>query len=415
MKILIAHNTYLSPGGEDVVARQEAELLREHGHSVVVYQRSNAEIETRSMGRSALLRQAIWASDSRDDLQKLLCREKPDLVHFHNTFAMISPSVYYTCKHHGVPVLQTVHNYRLLCLRADLFRDGKVCEECIGTSVPWPGLRHRCYHGSLSKSAAVAAMLVAHRGLGTWKRKVDLFIAPSAFVAGKLIEGGIPEQKIVVKPNFTTAPTTVRAERDDHYAIYIGRLSPEKGALKLVNAWDKEENLRLLVVGAGPDQDQIRATIRDRALENVEMMGQLAIDRTAALLKGALFLVCPSECHETFGLVLIEAFACGVPVIAARAGAIGEIVDDGHSGLLFTAGNAYEFRQKVRWAIDHREAMHQMGRNARRVYEEKYTAERNYPILMDIYQRATGCLAHTSSVNTEIADNQPTVSVTGGK
>ncbi len=388
MKVIIAHNSYILHGGEDVVAEQEANLLREYGNSVVEYRRSNREIEKKSMGGWSLLPQTIWASDSRRDLRELLRREKPDVVHFHNTFMMISPSAYYACKEYAVPVVQTVHNYRLLCLKGDLFRGGKICEECVGRTVPGPGVRHRCYHGSLSHSAAVASMLLTHRALRTWERKVDLFIAPSAFLAGKLTQGGIPAEKIVVKPNFATLDTSVRAGRDDRYAIYIGRLSPEKGVRNLIAAWPKIEDLRLLIVGAGPEEDYIRATIRERGLGNVEMTGQQTRDSVAALLKGAVFLVFPSQWHEPFGLVAVEAFASGVPVIAARAGAISEIVQDGHTGLLFAPASTDELARKVRWAIDNPEVIRRMGENARRVYEERYTPEKNYPMLMEIYHRA---------------------------
>ena len=341
------------------------------------------------MGGLSLLLQTIWASDSRKDFRELLRRERPDLVHFHNTFMMISPSAYYACTEYGVPVVQTVHNYRLLCLSGDLFRGGKICEECIGRTIPWPGVRHRCYHGSLSHSAAVASMLLAHRALRTWERKVDLFIAPSAFLAEKLAQGGIPAEKIVVKPNFVAFDTSVRAGRDDRYAIYLGRLSPEKGVRNLIAAWQKIEDLRLLIVGAGPEEDYIRATIMERGSGNVEMTGPQTRDSVAVLLKGAAFLVFPSQWHEPFGLAAVEAFASGVPVIAARAGAISEIVRDGHTGLLFAPGSVDELARKVRWAIDNPEATRRMGENARRVYEQRYTPEKNYPMLMEIYHRAT--------------------------
>ncbi len=396
MKVIIAHNSYILHGGEDVVAEQEANLLRKHGNSVVEYRRSNREIEKKSMGGLSLLRQTIWASDSREELRELLRREKPDLAHFHNTFMMISPSAYYACKEYGVPVVQTVHNYRLLCLRGDLFREGKICEECVGRAVPWPGVRHRCYHGSLSHSAAVASMLLAHRALRTWERKVDLFIAPSAFLAEKLAQGGIPAEKIVVKPNFAALDNSVRAGRNDHYAIYIGRLSPEKGVRNLIEAWQNIRDLRLVIVGTGPEEDYIRATIMERGSGNVEMTGPQTRDSVAALLKGAAFLVFPSRWHEPFGLVAVEAFASGVPVIAARAGAIGEIVQDGHTGLLFAPGSADELARKVRWAIDNPDAIRRMGENARRVYEERYTPEKNYPMLMEIYHRA---MARSSDVS----------------
>ncbi len=399
MKIIIAHNSYILHGGEDVMAEQEANLLRENGNSVVEYRRSNREIEKRSMGGLSLLLQTIWASDSRRDLRELLRREKPDLVHFHNTFMMISPSACYACKEYGVPVVQTVHNYRLLCLRGDLFRERKICEECVGRTIPYAGVRHRCYHGSLPRSAAVASMLLAHRALRTWERKVDLFIAPSAFLAGKLAQGGIPAEKIAVKPNFAALDTSGKAGREDRYAIYLGRLSPEKGVRSLIAAWQKIEGLRLLIAGAGPEEGYIRATIRERGPGNVEMTGPQTRDSAVALLKSAAFLVVPSQWHEPFGLVAVEAFANGVPVIAARAGAISEIVQDGYTGLLFTPGSIDELVQKVRWAIDNPEATRQMGANARRIYQERYTPEKNYPMLMEIYRRAMARSSDSRAAN----------------
>jgi glycosyltransferase involved in cell wall biosynthesis len=388
MKVLQVHNSYQQPGGEDVVAAQEAALLRSAGHEVIEYRRSNDDIPALARReRLTLPLRLIWADDVVRDLAALIQRVQPDVAHFHNTFMMISPSAYYVCQQFSVPVVQTLHNYRLLCPRADFFRDGRVCEDCLGKTPPWPGMVHGCYRGSRLQTTGVAAMLTVHRWLKTWETQVDVYIALTEFARQKFIQGGMPPEKVVLKPNFVAPDPGMRQGRGA-YALFVGRCVPEKKMLTLLEAWQYVYGLPLKLVGSGLELATVHRLIRQYHLQGVEFLGQRPREAVFALIKQARFLVFPSEWYETFGMVLIEAFACGVPVIASRLGAIEEIVKAGQTGLLFTPGDAADLAAQVRWAIDHPEALVVMGHKARQEYEAKYTAASNYALLLDIYTRA---------------------------
>jgi glycosyltransferase involved in cell wall biosynthesis len=393
MKILLVHNSYQQLGGEDVVFNQERQLLDRAGHEVLTYCRSNGEIAGYSpLKLLALVGQMTWARDSRREIASLLHTQKPDLVHVHNTFLMVSPSIYSACKEAHIPVVQTLHNYRLLCPAAIFFRDGHVCEECLDHSL-WRGVLHGCYRDSRAETSAVALMLSVHRWLGTWSEMVDCFIALSGFSRQKFIEGGIPAEKMAVKPNFVYADPGCRA-RSREYALFIGRFSPEKRVVTLLAGWQRlQSHIPLRIIGGGPERERLEAHAKQMGLSDVRFLGQLPRDEVIAALKGALFLLFTSEWYETFGMAIIEAFACGVPVICSRLGAMEEIVADGRTGLHFSSGDTDDLAAKVEWAWAHPEEMAAMGCAARAEYEVKYTAERNYQMLMEIYRRVIAARA----------------------
>lgn len=390
MKTLLVHNHYRQPGGEDVVAGLEKELLIAAGHRVVEYVRHSDEIRDYGTAEKLTLPlRTVWAWDSYQEMRAVLKRERPDLAHFHNTFPLISPAAYYACHEASVPVVQTLHNYRLFCPGATLFRSGAACEECLEHSL-WRAVLHGCYRNSRLETSVVAIMLAVHRQLHTWRRTVDCFIAVSDFSRRKFIEGGIPAEKIAVKPNFVSVDPGSGA-RSGEYALFTGRLSPEKGLLTLLAAWQRlRAPVPLRVVGGGAEGHILEARARQMGLSGVRFLGQLPRDRVIGALRGALFLVSTSEWYETFGMALVEAFACAVPVICSRLGAMQEIVADGRTGLHFTPGDPEDLAAKVDWAWTHPEEMAAMGKAARVEYESKYTAERNYEMLMQIYQRALG-------------------------
>ena len=388
MKVLIIHNSYQQPGGEDVAADRETSLLRQAGHEVIEYRRSNHELNALSLwGKLTLPKRVIWSGGSMQDLRALIHRERPDVAHFHNTFLMISPSAYHVCQEMCVPVVQTLHNYRLLCPRADFYRSGHICEECLGKTLPWPGLMHGCYRGSRAQTAVVVAILTFHRWLKTWDEQVDAYIALTEFARQKFIQGGLPAEKMAVKPNFVAPDPGMREGMGD-YAIYVGRFSPEKKILTLLQAWRKLGRIPLKLVGGGPNEGEVYRIIQESRLANVELFGWLPRDQVFAMMKKARCLIFCSEWFETFGLTMIEAFACGVPVVATRLGAMAEIVEEGRTGLLFTPGDTDDLSTKVEWAFTRPQEMAQMGRRARQEFEAKYTADRNREMLLNIY-----CLA----------------------
>ena len=390
MRILGIHNRYQQSGGEDAVFAAEARLLECHGHEMFLHTRSNDELRKQGLlAQVASGAGTIWSISSGRSIGELLCKHRPDVAHFHNTFPLISPSAYYACAEAGVPVVQTLHNYRLLCPGATFLRDGKVCEECLGRAVPWPSVVHGCYRDSRPATLATAAMLSVHRAMGTWQNKVTLYIALTEFSRKKFIEGGLPADRIVVKSNFiANRPAPASTSRD--YALFVGRLSTEKGAQLFPVAWQAlHTKASLQVVGDGPLLKPIREDVERNGLSPlIELMGRRTADEVAAAMAGARFLVMPSIWYEGFPMTVVEAYACGVPVIASRIGSLAEIVLDGVTGLHFNPGDAMDLAAKVEWAWTHPKEMEEMGRAARREYEAKYTAEQNYEMLMRIYKIA---------------------------
>lgn len=384
LKPLLVHNYYQQRGGEDVVFEAEARLLEEHGHEVLRYAVSNDGLE--ALPRWVLARRTLWNSHTYREVRRLLERERPAVVHVHNTLPVVSPAVYYAARHAGVPVVQTLHNYRMLCPSAVLFRDGKVCESCLHRTIAHPAVRHRCYRGSRGASAAVATLTGLQRLLGTW-RHIDLFVALTAFARGKFIEGGLPAERIVVKPNFTLDRGVERVEGE--YALFVGRLSPEKGVEPLLDAWRRlGGRLRLRIIGDGPLSPAVTRAVGEGAA--IDYLGRQGPDAISAAMAGAKFLVVPSIWYETFGLTIIEAYAAGLPVIASDLGAMAELVRPEMTGLRFRPGDAEDLARQVSWALAHPDALRSMGQEARREYERYYTPERNYAMLTEIYDRALG-------------------------
>jgi glycosyltransferase involved in cell wall biosynthesis len=388
VKILAVHNRYQSLGGEDEVYRRECGMLAEHGHELIEYTRDNREIAHYGIGgKITLPLRTIWAWDSYRQLATILAQAKPDVAHFHNTFPLVSPAAYYACSAAGVPVVQTIYNPRLLCPAATLFRDGGICEDCVGRRFAWPAVRHACYQNSGLRSGVVASMISAHHGLGTWNRKINTYLVATEFYRRKFAAAGFSLDKIAVKPHFLDTDPGC-SQQKGNYAVFVGRLAPEKGVPTLLAAWEKLTTVPLYIRGDGP-LAEAASLAQSRPGSRITLLPRM--DRAALydLIRAASFLVWPSEgYYETFGLIAIEAFACGVPVIASRVGVMEEIVHDGRTGLHFTPGDASDLARKVEWAGAHPDEMREMGRNARAEYEAKYTAERNYRLLLEVYRQA---------------------------
>jgi len=394
MHILSIHNNYQIRGGEDESRESEERLLRERGHVVDVFEETNDTIERYSPIQVAV--NTVWSQRSYAQVRDQLQQKKYDIVHVQNFFPLISPSVHYAAKAQGVPVVQTLRNYRLICPNALFFRDGKVCEDCIGKAIPYPGVFHRCYRGNLPASFVVASMISGHRLASTWHKKVDVFIALTQFAKQKLIEGGLPANKILVKPNFVY-PDPGESHQGGHYAIYVGRLSVEKGLDTLIEGWGKiQSTFPLKIVGDGP----LAALVKDAAEKNpsIEWMGRRPMEEVHDLIGGAKFLVFPSSWYETFGRVAVEAFAKGTPVIAAKIGAIAELVEPGKTGLHFNPGDSKDLARQVDRMLSGSVDIDLMCHEARATFENKYTAQTNYKKILDIYEKA---IAIASGLNQE--------------
>ena len=380
MRALIVHNRYQQAGGEDTVVANEYALLERNGWCPRLWGVSNEKIVGTWDKITAAMR-ASYSRPARDELARVVAEFAPAVVHVHNFFPLLSPSIYDACRAAGVAVVQTLHNYRTICAGALLARDGHPCEDCIGGS-PYQGALHGCYRGSRLGSLAVARMVDTHRRRGTWSEKVDRFIALSAFAKDKFVAAGFPADRIAIKPNFAEDRRVGGSCRRSG-ALYVGRLSPEKGIGTLLRAWNGVE-VPLRIVGDGPMRAVVEAAIGPK----VAASGWKTGADIAAEMGQAAFLILPAEVYESFPMVIVEAFSQGLPVIASRIGALAEIVEDGHTGLLFSFGDADDLARKVRWAGQHPEVLRRMGAEARRIYEERYSPSVNFRQLVGIYQEA---------------------------
>ncbi|HUB79586.1 MAG TPA: glycosyltransferase family 4 protein [Bryobacteraceae bacterium] len=385
MRILLAHTFYKQPGGEDRVFEAESALLRRYGHEVVEYRAYNRQIDDMSPAEAAA--KTIWNREAYSRLSGILERERPDICHFHNTFPLMSPSALFAVKAKAIPVVATLHNYRLLCPAATFLRGGRVCEACLPSVFPWRAVVHGCYRASRPASAVTALMLGSHRLLRTWTRMVDVYVTVTRFARDQFVRGGLPPGKIVVKPNFVTEDAGPCCRRED-FALYVGRLSPEKGIATLLAAWRRLAiPMPLKIAGDGPLASTVAAAAAGDS--RIEWLGALAPDRVAACMKRAYLLVFPSIWYEGLPLTIIEAQASGLPVVASRIGSLVELIDHESTGLHFLSGDAQDLARSLTWAWSNRGQVGEMGLRARRLYRERYTPESNYRQLMDIYNRAS--------------------------
>jgi glycosyltransferase involved in cell wall biosynthesis len=385
LKILIAHNLYQNRGGEDRVVENESKMLRKRGHEVTVANVSNDSIR----GPLAALQAGLSATESRfgkEWMARKIRDHRPDVVHVHNFFPLLSPSVFDACLENSVPSVLTLHNYRILCANALLLRNGKPCELCIGGSA-FQGALHGCYRGSRLASLPVAQMIAHHRREKTWEKKVTQLIAVSDFEKSKFVQGGIASSAIAVKPHFvpdeelTAENPTDTKERSG--AIYIGRLSEEKGVRLLLEAW-KDINVPLKLIGSGP----LREELERMRTPHVQFVNSLSRSETLEHLRQARFLVVPSTCYETFSMVVVEAFSQGIPVLAVGHGAPADLVSDRRNGLLFKPGDADSLAERAREMSENPDLLQSLSKGARASFKGIYTEEENCRALVGIYKTA---------------------------
>lgn len=373
--VLLVHNRYQQPGGEDAVVASEAALLRAHGHRVLIHERHNDELLTMSRWQGA--REAFGSRTTVETLERQIAEERPDLVHVHNTWPLVSPVVFRVAARHGLPVVLTLHNLRLLCPQALMLRDGRPCQDCVGR-LPWRGVVHRCYRDSAMQTALVGAVTQVHRLLGTWSHAVTRYVALSEFARELFIRGGLPAERIVVKPNFADVPERPEVERRG--LLFVGRLSQEKGLHLLAHAAEAlPPGERITVIGDGPLAEALRGHPR------LVLLGARPAGEVQDWMARSEALVLPSLAYEMFPRTLVEAAACGLPVIASRQGPMPELVRHEGTGLLFEPGDAAALSAALRRVLDDPASARAWGQAARARQRTAWSADANYRQLRALY------------------------------
>lgn len=387
-RILLIHNHLRPPSGENVVFNNEKKLLEDRGNEVITYERFNNEIDSFGPTKIALLLwQSTWSKRSYRDIRTLIDEKPPDVAHFHNTFPLISLSAYMACHDKKIPIIQTLHNYRMICPGALLFKNGRICNDCVVKGSFTNGVFYGCYKKSRIMTAILALQIHFHRKLGTFKR-VTYYLALNQFCKDLFVQAGVPVEQIQIKPNFLFDSVSPSYNHKG-YALYLGRISAEKDIKTLIHAWSRlSRKVPLKIVGAGEQLEDMKILASQLKLNEIEFLGYQQKNICDELIRDSRFLIVPSISYETFSLVVREGFAAGKPVIASSLGVLAEAVEPGNTGLTFTPGDPLDLAQKVNWIMCHEEEAISMGRNARREYENKYTPEVNYKLLMSIYEKA---------------------------
>lgn len=399
MKIIQVHNYYKQAGGEDEVVSAEKKMLIDAGHQVITYYKNNDDI---SGFRSMLLTcvKTIWNPATVIEFRKLLKKDRPDVVHCHNTFPLISPAIYWACAKESIPVVQTLHNYRLLCPSANLFFKGKIYESSIGKLFPWQAVRDRVYRNSRFGTLVVASMLFVHRIIGTWKNKVTLYIALTQFHKEKMIEGGLSENLIMVKPNFISEEPEImisdslNIEINRPILLFVGRLSPEKGCSLLIHAWKKVEQKNkkkplLLIAGDGPEKNFLENLCKSLSLKEIRFLGLQSREQIQYLMAKADLLIFPSLWYEGFPMTIVEALNRGLPVVASNIGSMRSIIVDGINGFKFKPGDIDDLTDCIKNVLENSNELKEIRDRMLNKPNPEYKSSGNLESLLQIYKKAT--------------------------
>jgi glycosyltransferase involved in cell wall biosynthesis len=391
VRVLLVHNRYRSaaPSGENRVVDTEQAALAAAGHEVALFGRSSDDIEGWSRAKKATLpARVVWSREARRGLAAAIGRFAPDVVHVHNTFPLLSPSVLYACRDAGVPVVATIHNYKLACASGDFFRQGAVCHDC-APGLPVPGARHGCYRGSRAATAPVVLAMAAHRP--AWRSLVSAYIFISAAQRDLLAGLSLPPDRVFVRHNLIPRRPAPEAAREP-VVVYAGRLDEAKGARLLMAGWDCYRagaggaGLRLVIAGAGPLDQEVAAWAATRP--SVELVGQLDRDQCSGLMARARGVLLPSAWEETFGLVVVEAMAVGTPPIASGHGSFPELINSGVDGVLFTPGDPADLGRVINDLEASPDQFEKYGAQARLTYEQRFDPQRSLDDLLKIYRYA---------------------------
>lgn len=389
-RILQIHNFYQIPGGEDVVVRNEKRLLEEHGHQVFTYYRTNKELAERGkLGKLLLPFTAVFSMRTYREVKKLIKENQIDIVHVHNTLTMVSPSVFYAAFQCKVPVVQTLHNFRMLCPAGSFFRDNVICEECVAHGMRC-AIRHKCYRNSKLQTFVSAAILQIHRLVGTYRR-VN-FICLTEFNRKKLLESLdgkrqiVDPERVYIKPNFTFAEEVVPSDiqPEEEYFLFAGRVEALKGIDIAIKAFENLPDKKLYIAGTGPMMDEMQTYVKNHGLSNVKFLGYLQKEEMTEKFYHAKAVIMTSQCYEAFAMTIAEAYSYGVPVIAGRVGNMDGMVKNGVTGVKFNYDSAEDLAAKVQEFEQMN--LSELKENAREFYQNRLRPEDNYQNLIKIYE-----------------------------
>ena len=401
MKVLVANKFHYVKGGAERYYFELARILQRKGHAVVPFAMeheknepsehsrffvSRVSFEEDSGSRLAKAARVIYSTEARRKIEDLVTTERPDIAHLHNIAHQLSPSILYGLKRRGVPVVQTLHDYKIVCPNYQMFVEGETCERC-GAWKYYPAIFHRCMHGSTPFSLVVCVEAYVHQLLGTYGRLVDLFIAPSRQLLERVVAHGVDREKIVHLPYAIELDEYAPRYDSEDYAVYLGRLSIGKGLETLVRAAERARDVEIRILGDGPMADDLKREVESRSLGNVVFLGYRSGEELTSIVAGARFVVVPSECFENSPLTVYEASALGKPVVGSRMGGIPELVLDGETGLLFEPRSDAELADRMSslWSDPARASA--MGRAARERAEREFAPDRHYEAIMRIYER----------------------------
>ncbi|WP_122639135.1 glycosyltransferase family 4 protein [Romboutsia sp. Marseille-P6047] len=385
--VLMAHNYYQVPGGEDTVFHNEVKMLEKNGHKVTKYTRHNDEIKGGILSKLKLGIETIFSLKTYKEVKKLIDENDIDVVHVHNTLPLISPSIYYAARSKKVSVVQTIHNFRLLCPGATFTRNGEICEDCLARGLE-QSLKNRCYRNSLSQTFIMYTMLKFHRLIGTHK-KVN-YITLTNFNKNKILNLVNDERKVYIKPNFIEKRDKVERELKDYF-VYIGRLEDIKGINFLIEAW-KEVNkkVNLYIIGDGPEKDRIKIFIEENKLNNIKILGFMEREKAFDIIRKSIAVIVPSQCYEGFPMTIAESFALGVPIIGNNLGNVSSLIKNEYNGLLFEKNSMLSLKSKVEKLFYNKELNIELGNNAYSTFYKYYTDDKNYEALINIYKSLVG-------------------------
>jgi glycosyltransferase involved in cell wall biosynthesis len=385
MRILSVHNQFRQYSGSDNVASADEKMFGERAEVASYTRSSNEIVETSGLQKASLALDTIYSRRTESEITDLVQRFRPDIAYVHNVFPLISPSLYHALHRLRVPSVQMIHDFRLWCPNSRFYVNDQPCHRCQQGNY-WPAVENRCIQGNLGYSAIYAASLYVNRKLD-FTEKIGGYICLTEFAKEVLMESQVPEEKIYICPNHIDTTAFTPQYGKGSYVLYLGGLYRDKGVMTVVKAFKDLPDIPVKFVGAGDAEAEMRDYIREHRLSNVEIVGFKGGQEKLEYVRNSMFTICATHCYETFGLVVLEAYASGKPVIASAIGALPYIVEPQKTGLLFEPQNSVDLAEKVRWLYERPAEVETMGRQARAIVESKYDTRARYSALQTIFER----------------------------